>query len=52
MTDVVGAELALDPVYGFGERAAHDGRIVDQDINLLDAGIDVCSALSNGGLAT
>ena len=32
MTQMIGAKLQLEPVFGFGQRRHHDTRIVDQQI--------------------
>ena len=50
MPDMIGAELALDPICGPCKRACHYCRIVDQNIDALDALIDSCSSVSNGML--
>ena len=51
MPNVICAKLAFNPIHCFSKRTCHDCCIVDQDINLLDASVDVCGSLSYGRLA-
>lgn len=46
--DVVGSKLALDAVVGFGIFLdGHDAGVVDQDIDLAHAGVDLGGGLAN-----
>ena len=49
---VIGAKLAFNAVCRLSKGARHDCSIVDQDIDLLDASIDVCGSFSYRCLTT
>ena len=51
MPDIISAEMALDPINGLRKWACHYCRIIDQNIDALDALIDVCSSFSDSLLA-
>lgn len=40
VSDMVGAELAFNPIHGLTKGTGHDCRVVDQDVDLLDASVD------------
>lgn len=48
---MISPELVLDTISGLCKRTSHDCRVVDQDIDALDAFIDTGSGFSNSVLA-
>ena len=51
MPNIISAKLALDPINGLRKRACHYCGIIDQNIDALDALIDVRSCFSDSVLA-
>lgn len=49
--NIICAKLAFNAIHCFSKRACHDSCVVDQDINPLDASVDICGSLSYGRLA-
>lgn len=46
MSDMVGAKLGFNSIHGLAKGTGHDCRVVDQDVDLLDASIDDRCSLS------
>ena len=47
MPEVVGAELSVEAFFGAAERAHHDAGIIDEPIDLREAGGDVVGTFAN-----
>lgn len=52
MANVVGAELAFNPIHSLRIWTRHHCRIIDQYINLLDIVVDLSGSFANRGQTT